>query len=283
MPVRWPPTKLPGSSRVASGTSAAAAAAAPPVALAALSHAASLGQTASENLSRLSGGLIAAIMSVGLVLGGLAGWTRRSPDVMAVPFETASALPVLWVDPSWTAVPRQPTALAQFHAALFEAPYQERVAAFLAVPGRFPHAHDEVSKAYTQLARIWYRECNVDALEALESELSVWKSKKTHEEELVQVVRVAIKLRKTDFDGVLDGLKPLARDDVSEMYDPALVELSLEICSDALAATRAGTESIVRETLQQVQTHADQAALPDRSAQVEPAAVAGRGEAQLSH
>ena len=40
------------------------------------------------------------------------------------------------------------------------------------------------------------------------------------------------------------------------MYDPALVELSLEICSDAMAAVAcAGTESIERETLQEVQAH----------------------------
>lgn len=37
------------------------------------------------------------------------------------------------------------------------------------------------------------------------------------------------------------------------MVDPALVELSLEICTETLAATRSGTESIVRETLLEVQ------------------------------
>ena len=62
----------------------------------------------------------------------------------------------------------------------------ERVAAFLAVPGFFSHSHDQVSKAYTQLARIWFRDCNIEALEALESELSVWKAAKTHEQELVE-------------------------------------------------------------------------------------------------
>ena len=31
------------------------------------------------------------------------------------------------------------------------------VPAFLAVAGYFPHSHEIVSKAYTQLARIWYR------------------------------------------------------------------------------------------------------------------------------
>ena len=145
------------------------------------------------------------------------------------------------------------TAAEQLHYALLEVPRQDRVAAFLAVPGFFGHSHDQVSKAYTQLARIWFRDCNVEALEALESELSVWKAAKTHEHELVDVVRIAIKLRKTDFEGVLEGFKNLTRDEVSDMYDPGLVELSLEICTDALAAARSGTESIVRETLQEFQ------------------------------
>jgi serine/threonine protein kinase len=218
-----------------------------------LSQAASFGHSASASLSRLSGGVIAAIMTAGVVLGALAGWKNRSPDVMAVTSDASASLPVLWVDPSWSSVTRMATAAEQLHYALLEAPRQDRVAAFLAVPGFFGHSHDQVSKAYTQLARIWFRDCNVEALEALESELSVWKAAKTHEHELVDVVRIAIKLRKTDFEGVLEGFKNLTRDEVSDMYDPGLVELSLEICTDALAAARAGAESIVRETLQEVQ------------------------------
>ncbi len=157
---------------------------------------------------------------------------------------------------------------------------EERVAAFLAVPGFFSHSHDQVSKAYTQLARIWFRDSNLEALEALDSELSVWKADKTHEHELVDVVRIAIKLRKNDFDGVLEGFKGLTRDEVSDMYDPALVELSLEICTDALAASsRSGTESIVRETLAGGPGAPGVAALPDRGSQGQPRAVAGRSEA----
>jgi eukaryotic-like serine/threonine-protein kinase len=227
-----------------------------PVAKSMLSHAASVGQTASASLSRLSGGLIAAIMSAGVVVGAIAGWTNRSPDVMAVASDASTAVPVLWVDPSWSAVSRKATAEDQLHFALLEAPPDNQVAAFLAVPGFFSHSHDQVSKAYTQLARIWFRRCDVEALEALGGELSVWKSDKTHELELVDVVRIAIDLRKNDIPGVLKGFKGLARDEVSDMYDPALVELSLEICTEALVvATRTGTESIVRENLQDVQSH----------------------------
>jgi eukaryotic-like serine/threonine-protein kinase len=242
-------------SAAASGTSGGVAA---PSAMSVLERASSVGHSASESLSRLSAGLIAAVMSAGVVLGAIAGWTNRSPDVMAVPRDATTAVPVLWIDPGWSALPRKAGAEEQLHYALFEAEPADRVAAFLAVPGFFAHSHDQVSKAYTQLARIWFRDCNIEALEALEAELSVWKSAKTHEQELLSVVRIAVNLRKSDLDGVLEGFKGIMRDAGSDMYDPALVELCLEICTDALAAaTRAGTEStsIMRETLQEVQSH----------------------------
>jgi eukaryotic-like serine/threonine-protein kinase len=220
------------------------------------SRAASLGQAASSSLARLSGGLITATVAACLVAGAIAGWTMRNPEVMAVPIEPKAALPVLWVEPAWNAVARHSNAEEQLHYALLQVAPDERVAAFLAVPGFFPHSHDQVSRAYTQLARIWYRNGNLDALLALESELSSWKSAKTHEQELVEIVRIAVKLRKADIDGVLEGFKALSRDKLADMYDPALVELSIEICADAAAASlRSGTGSIEREALQDVQSN----------------------------
>jgi eukaryotic-like serine/threonine-protein kinase len=217
---------------------------------------AGLGLTDSGILARLSGGLIAATVALCLVVGAFAGWMMRNPDVMAVPSEPSAALPVLWVEPAWNAVARQPTAEEQLHYALLQAPSSEQVAAFLAVPGFFAHSHDQVSKAYTQLARLWYRNCDLDALLALESELSSWKSAKTHDKELVEIVRIAVKLRKADIDGVIEGFKALSREKLSDMYDPALVELSIEICADAaLASLRSGTGSIEREALQDVQSN----------------------------
>ena len=220
-----------------------------------LSQAKGIGSAASQMLSRLSAGLIAAIMAACLVLGGIAGWTTREPDVMAVTSDAGAAMPVLWVNPGWKAVAKSQSAEEQFRYALLRAPRDEHVAAFLAVAGFFPHSHDQVSKAYTQLARIWYHDCNVDALLALEAELAAWKLAKTHDRELVEVVQIGVKLRKNDIDGVVEGFKSLSRGEIFDMYDPALVELSLEICADAVAASvRSGTTSIERETLQGVQS-----------------------------
>jgi hypothetical protein len=54
---------------------------------------------------------------------------------------------------------------------------------------------------------------------------------------------------------VVKGLKSLSAGQISDMYDPALVELSLEICADAVASSvRSGTASIERETLLGVQS-----------------------------
>jgi eukaryotic-like serine/threonine-protein kinase len=109
-----------------------------------LSQAAGLGTAASQMVSRLSGGLIAAITAACLVVGGVAGWTTREPDVMAVPSDAAAAMPALWVNPDWKAVAKSPSADEQFRYALLRAPRDEQVAAFLAVVGFFPHSHDQV-------------------------------------------------------------------------------------------------------------------------------------------
>ena len=46
-------------------------------------------------------------------------------------------------------------------------------------------------------------------------------------------------------------MKTLTRDDVPDTFDPALLELSMEICADAIsAATRAGIESMRPTRLQ---------------------------------
>jgi serine/threonine-protein kinase len=220
------------------------------------SRAGALGRAALGALARLSGGLIAATIALCAVAGAIAGWSMRNPDIMAIPVEASAQLPALWVEPAWNAVARQATPEEQLRYALLQAPATERIAAFLAVPGFFPHSHDQISRAYTQLARLWYRAGDLDGLLALETELASWKSAKTHEQELVDVVRIAVKLRKADMDGVIEGFKSLSRDKLPDMYDPALVEFSMEICADAAASSlRSGTAQIEREVLQDVQSN----------------------------
>ncbi len=197
--------------------------------------------------------VISTIVACSLV-GAVAGSFGRQPDIMAIPTEPAALLPGLWLEPGWTAIPKQKDAEDQLRYVLLQAPREDWVAACLAVPGFFPHSHQAISQAYIQLARILCRRGDFESLLALESELSQWKQAKGHDQELVHVIHIANKLGTADFVDVVEGFRKLTRDDVPDMYDPALVELSLEICVDAIAAAnRASTETILRQDLQQFQ------------------------------
>jgi eukaryotic-like serine/threonine-protein kinase len=204
-------------------------------------------------LSRLSPGLIITICAACLMLGAIPGYIARNPDVQAVSADATTLLPVLWVEPRWNTIPQQNTPEDQFHYALLQANSDDWEPAFLAVAGYFPHAHELISKAYTQLARIWYQRSDLGALAALEAELSKWKDAQKRDQNLADAVRIAIKLKKGDFEAVVQGMKTLTRDDVPDSFDTALLEMSMEICADAMnAATRADLESM-RGTLRAVQ------------------------------
>ena len=133
--------------------------------------------------------------------------------------------------------------------AQFQASPDEWVAALLAVPGYFRHSPEAISKAYIQLARIWYRRLDLNALSALKSELTQWNNAQGRDKELAAVIQIAIDWRKGDIKAVVDGMKSLAKDDVPDMYDPALVEMCLEISSEAVASPVSGNPSIVRGEL----------------------------------
>jgi serine/threonine-protein kinase len=199
---------------------------------------------------RLSWPLIFAAALAPLLVGAVAGWSARDPDVMAIAPDPVPPPPALWLDPGWVSIPKQSSADQQLSFALIEAPRDQWVAACLAVPGYFPRSHEAMSKAYTQLARIWHRRSDLDALKALDAELGRWNAAQKHDQKLDQIVKIAIKLKTRDFDGVVEGMNLLTKDDVAEIYDPALVELGLEVSSDALfAASHAGAETILQDTL----------------------------------
>ena len=102
----------------------------------------------------------------------------------------------------------------------------------------FPSARTRlISKAYTQLARIWYRRGDCErARQRWKPSSRNGKSAKKRDQDLVDCrFAIAIKLEeRTISTAVVQGMKNLTRDDVPDMYDPALVEMSLEICADAI-------------------------------------------------
>jgi eukaryotic-like serine/threonine-protein kinase len=204
-------------------------------------------------LSRLSPGVMIATCTLGLILGAIPGYVARNPDVQAISADPTTLLPALRLEPRWNLIPRQNTPEEQFRYALLQAPADDWAPAFLAVVGYFQHSHELVSKAYTQLARIWYRRGDLAALGTLEAELSKWKDAQKRDQDLVDAVRIAIKLKKGDIEAVVQGMKNLTRDDVPNTFDTALLEMSMEICADAInGATRAELEPM-RPTLRNLQ------------------------------
>jgi hypothetical protein len=204
-----------------------------------------------DALARLSPRVLITTSALALLVGGVVGWNARNPEVLSLPSDASVSVPALWLDPRWTTVPKQGNSPEdQFRYALLQASDDEQVPAFLAVAGNFPRSHDVLSKAYVQLARIWYRHGDLQALGALEAELSQWEQAKDRYKDLVDSIRTAILLRKGDLQGMEKGMKSLVRDDIPDMFDAGLVEMNLEVCADAInAATRFGSETM-RGTLQ---------------------------------
>src|SRR5262249_33788931 len=119
-------------------------------------------------------------------------------------------------------------------------------AAWLAVPGYHPRSHDASTKAYAQLARLWYRRGEVEGLAALGSELATWQDAQKRDKDLAALIQLALELKKGDLGAVEKGFAKLEAG-AADMYDPSLVALGLEVCSDALeTAQRSGTVTIAR-------------------------------------
>ena len=84
--------------------------------------AAGLSASVVPTLARLSMRLMIAAGAACLLIGAVAGWTTRSPDVMAVATDPVALLPGLWLEPRWVDAPRQDTAEDQLHYALLVGP-----------------------------------------------------------------------------------------------------------------------------------------------------------------
>jgi eukaryotic-like serine/threonine-protein kinase len=182
-------------------------------------------------------------MAAGLCVGALSGWSSRAPDVQSIRSEPAGNIPALWVDPRWSTIPKQASPEDQVRYALLRAPSDEWAAAWLAVPGHYHQSHELVSRAYTQLARTWYRLDDVEALGILGSELAGWEKAQSRDKDLVAVIKTAIHLRTGDLKAVAESFNNLTG--VREMDDPTLVALRLEICSDALqGALKSGNQTL---------------------------------------
>ena len=213
-------------------------------------------------------------MAAGLIVGALAGWSSRAPDVQSIRSEPAGNAPALWVDPRWSTIAKQPSPEDQVRYALLAAPRDEWAAAWLAVPGHYHQSRELVSRAYTQLARTWYRLDDVEALRILGSELAAWDKAQTRDKDLVAVIKTAIDMRTADLKAVAESFNNLTPDGVRVMDDPTLVALRLEVCSDALqGALKSGNQTLAEPLRKALRTLAWRL---DRLEVVDPAAVKAR-------
>jgi serine/threonine-protein kinase len=198
-----------------------------------------------------------------MLTGAALGWIAR-PSGPTKGSAAARRPPGLTLDPRWSTIPKQRSAEEQYRFAQLRASALDLGAAWLAVPGYFPHSSEWVSAAYRQLARLFYRQHDIDRLTALRGELSTWTAGKTADKELGQIIDPAIKLLSRDLDGVIDGLSRItvpddwARTKASEpgIFDPGLLEFSVEVVADALRlASQPGAPAgeIKREKLVAIQ------------------------------
>ncbi|MEO6809287.1 MAG: protein kinase [Isosphaeraceae bacterium] len=162
-----------------------------------------------------------------LLVGALLGWRARAVDLLGSRAPTPHGPPALWLAP-WRSIEGQSSPEAQYRYALFRAPIARRDAAWLAVPGRYPQAHEWASRAYIQLARDLLRFGDAERLDALAADLA--RSPREHDKLLAQVAEVSASALRDDPQEVVSRLSkvPLAT------IDPSLAE----VCAEAVQHAR---------------------------------------------
>jgi serine/threonine-protein kinase len=157
------------------------------------------------------------------VAGALLGLRGRAPDLLSERFARPQGPPGAWIA-RWQDVPARPSAEAQYRFAQLQAGEPQRVAAWLAVPGRFPQAsaREWAARAYTQLARSLFRRGDADRLEALAAELGA-------DAGLAGVARAGAAALRGEADRVQAAFAGM----LFERQDAGLNELSYEVIARA--------------------------------------------------
>jgi len=185
--------------------------------------------------------LIALSMAGGLLLGGAIGWWLRPADLLATTARSPSTPPALWMAPGWSEIPRQSSPEAQYRYAQLQAEPGSREAAWIAVVGYYPDSRDSREwneRAYTQLARLLFRDHDPARLKAFSAELA--RLERPHEKRLAEIVAVGLGVLDHDPEGVVNVF---TNDFVSSLDDPGYAEFALEITLQAEQAARLSAEA----------------------------------------
>lgn len=173
---------------------------------------------------------------VSVLIGAAMGWTARTPDLLGSKAVGSRQTPGVWLVDDVTKVPRMTTAEQQFRWAQIMAPPDQEVAAWLAVPTRFPAERGWASQSYIQLGRRLFREKDRRSLAALADDLERWKDPRGKEPltidlELARLLKIGSELlARDDLEGVVEGL---ARLNLEEVYDTSILDLGYEIAAEA--------------------------------------------------
>jgi eukaryotic-like serine/threonine-protein kinase len=183
---------------------------------------------------RPSGWSITLTAMAAMILGAALGWTQRSVDVLSVSAPSEALVPGVWMA-NWSAIPKQPTAEAQYRFAQMRSTPQEREAAWLAVPGRFPQDADRSLSSYVQLARLYLRRGDADRLGILSREIKESENNRDSARQswmnLAGVAHAAQSAVEGDVKKVVARFQALNN---LAVMDPALAELSLEVVDRAI-------------------------------------------------
>jgi serine/threonine-protein kinase len=204
---------------------------------------------------RLTSPLVLLVTAALGLLGGAAlGWNARPPGLPSGDEVPARKAPGLGIEPRWRTIPKQTSAEEQYRFAQLRAPGIDLAAAWLAVPGYYSHSTEWVSPAYVQVARLFYRQRDIDRLTSLSGELSSWPAARTTDKELVEIMESAIKMLNKDLDGVIQGMSRVSGREDRTIFEPGLLEFSGEIVADALTmASQPGVVEIKRTRLLPIQ------------------------------
>lgn len=187
-----------------------------------------------------------SLLLIGMLAGAAWGWHER-PDSLLSNGSDAPGVPGLWME-SWAEVPAFPNAKAQYQYAQNEAPPASRLAAWLAVPGRFPGASARVYQAYVQIARHLFRHGMADRLDVLAEEIDAWpRSRSANQRPLWQALSQIAHAGSGAIRG--DGMAVKGRFQAIKNpahLDPAVAELGLEVL---LLSQRPGNPASADEQL----------------------------------
>jgi serine/threonine-protein kinase len=191
---------------------------------------------------------------IGLVLGGLVGWSVRPADLLRSESSSQHEPPALWIAPDWTRISKKDSPAMQYRFAQIQASPADRQAAFVAVSGYYAGDADWTSRSYIQLARELFRARDIERLKAFAEVLGTTNYGRN--EVLTEIINLGVSALGGDADKFVNSLDKNNFKPIADLLDAGIVDFTLEIDLRLKQdAKRFGISPTVREKLNEVQAH----------------------------